>query len=57
MAGKAGTFGKSGGGADGMKSKLLDSPMSGKMVSGAGKLAGSGKGRRKMHAGHKSGKY
>ena len=51
-----GAFGKSGGGAEGMKSKLIDSPMAGKMLGKpAGKLAGSGRGRRKSHVGNKSG--
>ncbi len=51
-----GAFGKSGGGAEGMKSKLIDSAMSAKMIGkSGGKLAGSGRGRRKSHVGNKSG--
>ncbi len=50
-----GAFGKSGGGAEGMKSKLIDSPMAAKMMGKAGKFAGSGRGRRKSHVGNKSG--
>ena len=51
-----GEFGKSGGGAEGMKSKLLDSAMSAKMIGkSGGKLAGSSRGRRKSHVGNKSG--
>jgi len=50
-----GAFGKSGGGAEGMKSKLIDSPMAAKMMGKSSKLAGSCCGRRKSHSGHKSG--
>jgi len=58
---KAG-FGKSGGGGDNLNSKLLDSPMSSKMMGhtgskakGLSKHTGSGKGRRHGHVGHMSG--